>query len=1034
MRFRVSLFWAFLVCFATGCGGGESTNHCTADVDCEPPALCLRGTCKKIFCRSDLGCESGFICVEETCARAECSRDEHCEEKQRCETQRCQDVECTGDQHCEQGFHCEEYACVENACVSDEDCALDEECIEGECKPREVRPCVSDQDCRAGELCLEGNCRVTPVCASDEDCPRGTVCANGFCARPCTSDAGCPGGFVCRDGHCVQGCFSDEDCGQGGFICVDGGCVPAECQQDADCEGDQVRCREGRCEPYTTCTDDEDCSGDMVCVAGICESIPSCFIDEECEELCEGNNCICEWGLCIEVESCTQESDCDQEHDCVGGLCVPHVCRGPDDCPAGRSCVAGICSEPGNPANASRVLILTPGGPVLPEMRIQLEAVALDAGDNSIPAVELEWSSTQPGRASVNLDGLLTGGDEQGATEVVATVAGTSVTSEPVTFQNILQAPDGALRVVVVDSVYRNPVEGALVHVECDGLETELTGADGIATFALPAGPADIHVFDEHHDYVSVLGTVSTDVFIPLSPRSRKDRAGGFRATMQFFEPEKAVIGIAGSSIAGNLVELLHTRLVGESFSVEPPPPLQVPLAIPAQVVIGPVWGGVPVMWKDTIYSVAQEGKRFVWSFGGELAEDAFQDLMFESEHDRILLTLLPYFAALQHGLLAFLEAQPQDMVADTDDVDGDGNTVELRPQWETFEQFELIPMHRQALSLVVESPPVPRYQGLPLRTALYVAGSISSRGFTTLGLNADETDGGTLPDKRIRLAPPYGGLEVGQYSVAVTMLPPGRSNTDTIDDLAVIAYTASNLPGEIRKEDFDAGFLSFPEDGFYDIPNRRITASGVEGASIFFVTLQCTSGKWDLFADNTDVLDIRLPPVPAGQDRLDEPDQVLLTPVALRYGTTFEDLVTFNRDDLDQVNRLMASASRFGLKPELLARDATWSPSGCPLGIEISAWVENQGSNRAPALIPVSFFSNHPSSPSDRIGLVGTGEPLDPGESTRINFMWENPPAGSPVDIYVVANDWGNGVHEVAELDGNYANNQVVLQDVGCP
>ena len=56
MRFSVPLFCAFWVSCLTGCGGGESTTRCTADVDCEPPALCLRGTCQEISCRSDLGC------------------------------------------------------------------------------------------------------------------------------------------------------------------------------------------------------------------------------------------------------------------------------------------------------------------------------------------------------------------------------------------------------------------------------------------------------------------------------------------------------------------------------------------------------------------------------------------------------------------------------------------------------------------------------------------------------------------------------------------------------------------------------------------------------------------------------------------------------------------------------------------------------------------------------------------------------------------------------------------------------------------
>jgi len=78
--------------------------------------------------------------------------------------------------------------------------------------------------------------------------------------------------------------------------------------------------------------------------------------------------------------------------------------------------------------------------------------------------------------------------------------------------------------------------------------------------------------------------------------------------------------------------------------------------------------------------------------------------------------------------------------------------------------------------------------------------------------------------------------------------------------------------------------------------------------------TVQGSMGKWEIYLSNADVLSYTLPEIPAGMDDLAGGDVATLDPIALESGTTFEDLITFNGDDLDQINRLATAFTRYEL------------------------------------------------------------------------------------------------------------------------
>ncbi|HUU00274.1 MAG TPA: hypothetical protein VM425_02405 [Myxococcota bacterium] len=926
----VSRMWflsclALVVFFAACSSEGPSYVPCpNGDVDCPANATCVDGECKAAdSCTGDGDCHDGRVCDGGFCRMPQCTQDSDCAAKQHCADNICVDGDCRVDQDCEANFFCDEnYKCLANECATDGDCAPAEFCDSGRCKPRQVVNCTGDTECRDDELCLDGTCQIAPACSADTDCPTGTVCTDGKCARPCSVDADCPSGGipqVCQDGHCLQQCINDNTC-PGDKICEAGVCVDPFCSQDADCSGEHVRCRNGRCEEYTPCVDDNDCSDpNFTCIANICEELPLCSIAADCngEQMCQARPCICTDSHCHQTPPCTNESDCDAEHDCVGGMCVPFVCRGKADCEAGKVCVGGECIDPGNPDTVYQVVILTPGGPIQSGQQIQLRALALTLNGQAIPGIDFDWSSTVPNRAAVDADGLLTGGAEAGDTLITATAQGTSppVVSDPVTFTNVLAPATDTLRVTVVDRASRAAITGAQVMLVASGnTETQATASDGTATFTDPQASADIHVFDAGHDYVSILGTTSVDILVPLPPRSNPAKAGGFTGRMTIVGSGEVSLGLAGVSIGGNLVDLNFGRLLGDIFTVTVSIPGvgSFPVSLPAQMVLGVSFQGFPIDIKTTYYVEGQRGKRTAWGMGGTLGMNTFQDIIGSGTSvSEILVGLLPYFAVFDHGLKPNVDIFPIPKVADGDDIDGDGDSAEMRPDWTQLNSVDLSPTQPQSMSVFVTPPTLPMHGNARISTAVFLAGAMNSYGLTPLGLTSEAADAnGTAGPLMMKMAPAYGGLQAGRYMMLILAVPSGDVN-NMPTDVALVLYNEESLPADLT---FESGFLGFPMDASYTPLNRTMVASGVTGSTLFRSTIRGALGKWEVYMANGQTVGYTLPDPPSGMDDLATGDSVTLDPISLRADLSFDDLVTFNGTDLDKVNVLMSACSRHEL------------------------------------------------------------------------------------------------------------------------
>jgi hypothetical protein len=129
--------------------------------------------------------------------------------------------------------------------------------------------------------------------------------------------------------------------------------------------------------------------------------------------------------------------------------------------------------------------------------------------------------------------------------------------------------------------------------------------------------------------------------------------------------------------------------------------------------------------------------------------------------------------------------------------------------------------------------------------------------------------------------------------------------------DVAVVMFTDQVLPTEIS---FTSDFLAFPSSASFEA--RTMTASTVEGATLFRCIIQGDEGKWEIYlpAPASESVNFSLPIPPPEFTDLGMGAVISLDPVTLIPGMTYEDLVKFDGNDLDQINRLTTAYSHYQL------------------------------------------------------------------------------------------------------------------------
>ncbi len=841
-------------------------DECTDDTTCSVGLVCEAGTCVEgVDCTDNAACGEGEICgAGGTCVSVENDQDGDgvADDADNCPAvsnpdQVDTDEDGTGDA-------CEDIV-APGDCADSSECALDEVCVEGLCELVECSLAASDTLCPADAICVGTICRFAPDCSSDAQCADtlGVCGDDGTCVPGCQTNAECGGRrtTACTDNVCVYACSSNAQCDDD-ETCTGGFCLQNECS-GTGIEGcpDGERCDgSGQCEAYTACGEDVDCLESEFCDAGICEPSVSCLSDLNCSV-----GQICESGFCRTAATCDDDSNCLDSEDCVGGLCVPFLCRGNADC-APQVCESGACIDAPDVTIGS-VIILTRPDVLSPGNTLSFTAIALDADGSAVPGVVFTWTSSDTGVGTFS-GATFTAGATAGTSEIVASAGG--IDSVAVVVVNVGESTD--TRVAVVDGETGVPIAGATVLTSEGEFETN---ADGVATLGEFAG--DVHVFAEGFDYASFIDVAAgMTVLAPISEATGFAAVGGFTGEMDYSAVSSsgdASIGLAGSALPGNLVDLNLANLLGDPVNTA----ISVPglggqeFPLPGGLVIRVDFFGIGDV-KGTYFARSPDGLNFAWGLAGKVNVQSLISLFTGgggTDLPAILGAILPLFESFDHGLQVF-DSDSRALIVDADDFDGDGNASELVPDYSAFPEIDLAPGVAQRYRTEVLLPALPTINGEPTEVAVLVGGVIvDGVGFVPTGISAAQASAGEAPPAVIlRMAPSHSGLGVGEFAVVAIAFGSegagfGAEGLELPSDISVRMFAGDRLP-----EAINFATTPFPTVGEFNwSAETRAFTGGAPDSALARITLVGPSGSWSVYQAGDADLGFTLPSPPNALD-----------------------------------------------------------------------------------------------------------------------------------------------------------------------
>jgi hypothetical protein len=754
------------------------------------------------------------------------------------------------------------------------------------CGDDDASACESDGDCTGARMCVSGQC-LDPgdLDAGDTDSsgPDVSVDACSVSCEPFEEVQGC----ACAPTSCATA----EDCG--GYGCIDGVC--GLCKNDSECGEDSICAGDGQCVEGTSCDDDADCSAREMCAEdGVCVERPECLLDEDC-----GDEEICLNGQCTFAPDCEADADCEDGFECVGEQCYETVCRGAEDCPDDQFCNAGECVDP---PSAASCFVGAQTAVISEDQQYRLEAFAVDDQGDGIPA-NFEWTSTNTGVASIDASGPFAVGEGgTGTTTVTAVLTETGTTcSGEIILTGQEPVSMGNLRVVVTDAESGQAVSGAEV-VLGDGT-TASTTASGVATLNAVQGTYDISVFSDPHNFVTVTDVQATDVRISVSPRRGNGPVAGFTGEFDLTQISSTgdfTLGLAGASIAGGLLNLDLERLLGDPFLTQMEIPgvgnQEVPLP-GGLVIFGQVFG-LDLDFKSTYYANTSGGARIGWGLAGKVPAQRLISLFQGGGGGAgdVLTTLLPLFNRFDHATQP-LNLTEEPRVQDTTDLDGDGDTTEMVPDYDVFPQVELGPHVRQNLVTDVDVSNFPQMTDGAAEVAVLVGGTVlSGPGYVPLGISAtSDEDGDGVPDtRRLTMAPPHGSVAGGRFGVVALAFQSGdvgfQNGVQFPDEFSASLWNGQSLPTSI-------GLGTFPDasTGSVDDATRTVSVTADAGP-VYRVRLVGSERTWDVWSrgapgmQGTFTHQITVPSVPNGRTDMFSSADVFVDAIAAQV--TMDDLV----------------------------------------------------------------------------------------------------------------------------------------------
>jgi|GEM_PF-1259597 len=702
------------------------------------------------------------------------------------------------------------------------------------------------------------------------------------------------------------------------FTCIDGKCIAClktgeSCLEDNEC-----------CQSPNA----QWCNFDGVCAK--CEKVGgSCTIDDDCCPAGKGEKpIICKSdGKCGAI--CQSDKDCEAENkicDLVSGECVAPACSSDEEC-APKKCVAGKCGDytetPDKCAITSKVSTIYKG------QKIQLHAIAYK-NNTIIPWQTFEWASSNSNSVSVDANGVITGGDTAGDSEISAKV-GSINCDNTLSVKNLLATSSGNVRVVVLDQKTQKPIKDAAVVVgDKVPVMTDDTGLVEVVS-----DPADVSVFHANYSYVSVIGANKSDYVIYLPPKEDINKAGGFRGKFDFSQLKyhSIELGIAGCSVAGDLLNFNLNTIVGEMLVehivLTEPTAVDECISLPSGLVATAKKYGINDLIPKNYRVACEEGFRSAWGLGGGLSDSEITSLINllspiissgnELNIGQLLASILPLFNKFSHGSASALKVEP---IATIDTPMGDGKCsdkpISDKPKIPDFDKFPQINMTltmKLLLKSVFTMPDLPKirdtyFGGLIGLGAMY----IPELGVVPMGITAgtDTDDPKVTGDGKInkptnnpdnlvdgqimlRMAPAYNGFETNQYVYAFLAIDFNNFGGGTENAITAIIKLADKV--EKTYDISSEKFLSFPEGGdgsYFDRATKKIKTQPVNGASFYRYAIDTDNGNgWLLYiAPDKIGTELTLPVIAEGFGEVKADSDLTIHSIQLVNGWTFADIV----------------------------------------------------------------------------------------------------------------------------------------------
>ncbi len=399
------------------------------------------------------------------------------------------------------------------------------------------------------------------------------------------------------------------------------------------------------------------------------------------------------------VDPCTDDGSCATAHPdelfkanlkCTDGVCDYKHCTRDGNCAGGTVCYNGNCVTPADCGMIGSCAVVPEKAITQEGATAAFSATAFLKSGALAPGVSFQWGSDNNSVASVDANGLVTGGAQSGDATITATVAGCSTKCIGLV-SNYGAVTQGHTRVVVIDELFNTPVVGASVVVGAEApVVTDALGIADVAVEASQANPLAVTVSKDDYNYVTAENVTTNNVLIHMGKLFPSDKAGGYRGEFDYNQIKcvpphtcEVKLGLAGTSIPGNLINLNFDLILGDMVMTHIElGSNKIDQALPAGLVLG-----LNQTWFRQFFSpTGVPGKRVAWGLGGKLDLNTLISTLGpiisggggDIDVGALLASILPLFADFYTGLVPNIPVELKDKVIDWNDIndnDGDDGT-----------------------------------------------------------------------------------------------------------------------------------------------------------------------------------------------------------------------------------------------------------------------------------------------------------------------------------------------------------------------